>query len=82
VGHGDVAKGVREAFAAKDRAATATAMSDDFVDSVTILGTAEQCREKLAAFVEAGVTTPVLAPLATSPEAVMAVYEALAPSRS
>jgi probable F420-dependent oxidoreductase len=82
VGHGDVAKGVREAFAAKDRAATAAAMTDEFVDSVTILGTAEECREKLAAFVEAGVTTPVLAPLATSPDAVLAVYEAMAPSQS
>lgn len=82
VGFGDVAKGVQEAFAARDRAATAAAMSDDFIDRVTILGSAEECREKLAAFVEAGVTTPVLAPLATGPQAVQAVYEALAPSRS
>jgi probable F420-dependent oxidoreductase len=82
VGYGDVAKGVRDAFAAKDRAASAAAMTDDFVDSVTILGSAEECREKLAEFVAAGVTTPVLAPLATSPGAAEAAFEALAPGRA
>ena len=82
VGFGDVAKGVREGFAARDRAASAAAMSDEFIDRVTILGSAEQCREKLAAFVEAGVTTPVLSPLAASPRAAEAVFEALAPGRA
>jgi len=82
VGFGDVAKGVREAFAAKDREGSALAMSDDFIDRVTILGSAEQCREKLAAFVAAGVTTPILSPLAAGPQAAAAVYQALAPGRS
>ena len=54
VGFGDVAKGVKKGFATKDREATAAAMTDDFIDRVAILGTAEECREKLAAFVEAG----------------------------
>ncbi len=82
VGFGEVAAGVKNAFAAKDRAGSAAAMNDDFIDSVTILGSVDECREKLAAFVAAGVTTPVLAPLATSPQAVEAVYEAFAPSRA
>jgi alkanesulfonate monooxygenase SsuD/methylene tetrahydromethanopterin reductase-like flavin-dependent oxidoreductase (luciferase family) len=82
VGFGDVAKGVKDAFAAKDRDATARAMTDDFIDRVTILGSAEECREKLAAFVAAGVTTPVLSPLAASPKAANDVFEALAPSRA
>jgi len=77
VGFEDVAKGVAEAFAARDRKGSAAAMTDDFIDRVTILGTAEQCREQLAAFVEAGVTTPVIAPLATSPAAVRQTFEAL-----
>jgi len=81
VGYGDVAKGVRSGFAARDRKATAVAMTDEFVDSVTILGTAEACREKLAAFVRAGVTTPILSPLAAGADAAAAVYEALAPAR-
>ena len=56
-------------------------MTDDFIDRVTILGPAEQCREKLAAFVAAGVTTPVISPLAVGPNAAAEVYEALAPGR-
>jgi probable F420-dependent oxidoreductase len=82
VGYGDVAKGVAHGFATKDRKATAAAISDDFIDQISILGSLEECREKLAAFVEAGVTTPILSPLAASPEAAQAVYEGLAPSRS
>ena len=79
VGFGDVARGVSEAFANKDRGATAAAMTDAFVEAITIIGTAEECREKLAAFVEAGVTTPVIAPLATRPEDVVSTFEAFAP---
>jgi probable F420-dependent oxidoreductase len=79
VGYPDVARGVAEAFAKKDRGATAAAMSDEFIEAITIIGTAEECREQLGAFVAAGVTTPVIAPLATSPDDVLAVFEALAP---
>ena len=79
-GYEDVAKGVAEAFAARDRGAAAAAMTDDFVDSVTILGTAEQCRERVAEFVEAGVTTPVIAPLVTDRAGVERVFEAFAPA--
>ena len=52
VGYGDVAKGVQAASAAKDRAGSALAMTVDFVDAVTILGSASECRDKLAAFAE------------------------------
>ncbi|MGH0033447.1 MAG: LLM class F420-dependent oxidoreductase [Myxococcota bacterium] len=81
VGFEDVARGVREAFARGDRAGTAAAISDEFVDAVAIIGSADECREKLAAFVAAGVTTPVISPLATGPGAAEAMFEALAPGR-
>ena len=80
VGFEDVARGVADAFARRDRKATAAAMSDDFVDRIAIIGTADECREKLAAFVEAGITTPVISPLAATPDAAASVYEALAPA--
>ena len=79
VGFPDVARNVAEAFARRDRAATAAAMTDEFIDAVAIIGSAEECREKLAGFVEAGVTTPVVSPLVTSRDAVVATFEALAP---
>jgi probable F420-dependent oxidoreductase len=75
------AKAVADAFARGDRAALAAAMTDDLVDRVTILGSAERCRAQLAAFVAAGVTTPVLSPLAADRRGVEAVLEAFAPAR-
>ena len=81
-GFEDEARAVAEAWARKDRAGVAAAMSDDLVDRITILGTADECREQLAGFVAAGVTTPVLAPLAIDRRAVEAVFETFAPART
>lgn len=75
------ARAVAEAFARGDRAALARAMSDDLVDRVTILGPAERCREQLAEFVAAGVTTPVLSPLSADRDEIERIFEALAPAR-
>ncbi|MEN8183615.1 MAG: LLM class flavin-dependent oxidoreductase [Myxococcota bacterium] len=78
-GFEDEAQAIASAFARRDRAGTAAALSDEAVDRIAILGSAEACREKLAAFVEAGVTTPVISPLATSAGSVRRVFEAFAP---
>ncbi len=80
VGHDEVARGVAKAFARGDRKGSAAAMSDRFVDDLAIIGDAQESREKLAAFVEAGVTTPVLAPLSPSAEHAIAVLESFAPA--
>ena len=45
------AAAIAQAFARRDRQATGAAMHDDFIDRITILGTADQCREQIAAFV-------------------------------
>lgn len=74
------ARQVAEAFSRRDRQASADAMTDDLVDRVTILGTAEQCREQIATFVEAGITTPVISPLTADPRGVVAAFEAFAPA--
>ena len=75
------ARAVAEAFAQRDRAAVYRAMDDDMVDRISILGPAEVCREKVAAFVAQGVTTPVLQPLASDRAEAEAVFEAFAPAR-
>jgi len=80
VGHQDVARGVAEAFAKGDRAGTAEAMHDRFIDDLAIIGDADESREKLAAFVTAGVTTPVLAPLAANAEQTIDVLKTFAPA--
>jgi probable F420-dependent oxidoreductase len=75
------ARAVAGAFARRDRAGVAAAMTDDLVDRVTILGPAERCRAQLAEFVAGGVTTPVIAPLAADRRAIEATFEAFAPAR-
>ena len=80
-GYEDVARGVADAFGRGDRAGVAAAMTDAFIDGISILGSAEACREQVAAFVAAGVTTPVIAPLAADPAGIERIYEAFAPAR-
>ena len=79
-GFEDEARRLAEAFARGDRAASAAALTDEVVDRIAILGSADACRAKIAEFVVAGVTTPVISPLAPSPRAVEAVFEAFAPA--
>ncbi len=79
-GFEDEARAVADAFARGDRAGSAAALSDELVDRVTILGSAERCREQLAEFVAAGVTTSVISPLATDARGVAATFEAFAPT--
>jgi probable F420-dependent oxidoreductase len=79
-GFPDEARAIREAFARRDRQAVAAAISDELVDRIAILGTEDECRAQLAEFVKAGVTTPVLAPLATSPAEAERIYATFAPA--
>jgi probable F420-dependent oxidoreductase len=75
------AKRIAEAFARKDRAGVAAAITNEIVDRIAIIGTPDECREQIAGFVAAGVTTPVLAPLAMSREEAVRMLEAFAPGR-
>ena len=79
-GFEEEAAAVADAFARGDRGASAAAMSDDLIDRVAILGSAESCREQIAGFVAAGVTTPVISPLAAGRADVEAVFEAFTPA--
>jgi probable F420-dependent oxidoreductase len=81
-GFEEEARAVALAFARGDRASSAAAMTDAMIDRIAILGSAERCREQIAEFVSAGVTTPVIAPIATDLAGVGAVFEALAPARA
>jgi probable F420-dependent oxidoreductase len=76
------AEALTRAFARGDRAASAAALTDALIDRIAILGSAERCREQIAEFVAAGVTTPVISPLATEARAIEKVFEAFAPARA
>ncbi|MCF7551702.1 LLM class F420-dependent oxidoreductase [Pseudonocardia sp. WMMC193] len=64
------------AWASGDRAGALAAIPDSVVDALVLHGPAESVREQVRAYVEAGVTTPVLAPLGGS---AARVIESLAP---
>jgi len=65
LGNGDVLGPVWEAWAAGDRRAALAAVPDALVDRLILHGSPRRCREQILAYVEAGVTTPVIAPLPT-----------------
>ncbi|GDY58949.1 hypothetical protein SVIO_095720 [Streptomyces violaceusniger] len=51
------------AWDAGDRKAAVAAVPDEAVDAVCVHGSPEECRERLAGYLRAGVTTPVWAVL-------------------
>ncbi len=62
MGYEDEAQGVIDAKG--DKAAMAAALSDRLVDDLFCLGTPEEVAGKIAAYCDAGVTVPVIQPLA------------------
>jgi probable F420-dependent oxidoreductase len=76
MGYEDEAQGVLDA--GRDRDAQAAAISDRLVDDVFLIGTAEEVAERIRAFVDAGVTVPVVAPMAADLEQTAATYRAIA----
>lgn len=76
MGYEDVADAVLAADG--DRDAVAAAVTDQVVDELFCLGSAEAIAEKIAAYVEGGVTVPVLAPLSFGREQAEATMWAVA----
>lgn len=78
-GFEEQAREILAGWQAKDRARVGAAVTDEMIDSIAIIGPAGECREKLEAFREAGVTTPMINPIAGDEAAALAMFEALAP---
>lgn len=64
----------------KDRARNLAAVTDAMIDRLAIIGTAAECRAKLAAFAAAGITTPMVHPFLFEEAAVWRALESLAPA--
>lgn len=62
-----------------DRKGALAAIPDSVIDDLIVHGPAEYCRERIEAYVEAGVSTPVIAPIAPPSLAPADVIRALAP---
>jgi len=79
LGRGELLAPMWRAWEAGDRAAAVAAIPDEVVDALVVHGDAARCRDRIRAYAEAGVTTPVVA-LVPGPTPVAEAVRALAPS--
>lgn len=77
-GYGDAVAEIREAHAAKDRAAALAAVSDEMVDGIDILGDEATVTAAMAAYIDAGVDHPVLMPMPWGPDRDAVVADTMA----
>ena len=59
-GHEETARAISEGWAAKDRKKTTTALNDQLVDDIAILGSMEACHERIREYAEMGITTHII----------------------
>ncbi len=78
-GYESVAAEIREGWAARDRARTTNAFSDELVDEIAVIGSADECHERIRWNAESGVHTNIIAPLGATPEDSRRTVEAFAP---
>lgn len=79
-GYEDAAAQIREGWASKDRAKTAAALSDDLVDEIAVIGSEQECRERLQWSAKGGICTHIISPLGgASPEEVQRTLDAFTP---
>src|SRR5690606_26183782 len=79
LGRGELLAPMWRAWEAGDRAGAVAAIPDEVVDALVVHGDAARCRDRIRAYAEAGVTTPVVA-LVPGPTPVAEAVRALAPS--
>ncbi len=79
LGRGELLAPMWEAWQAGDRKGALAAIPDEVVDDLVVHGRPEACRERIVAYREAGITTPVLALVPTG-RPVAEVVRALAPA--
>ncbi len=67
-GFAEAAQTINEGWAARDRAKTGGALSDAMIDEIAVIGSADECRARLVADMETGITTQIISPLAGASE--------------
>jgi probable F420-dependent oxidoreductase len=79
LGYGEQIEPMVAAWEAGDRKAAAAAAPWELIEDMFIFGTPEQMKERLSAFVDGGITLPILTPIVT-PDKLADAIEALAPA--
>jgi probable F420-dependent oxidoreductase len=77
LGYGEKIDEMVEAWNAKDREKAAAAAPWDLIEEMFIFGSPEQMKERLRAFVDGGITLPVITPI-TTPDKLGELIDALA----
>jgi len=80
-GYEDAAAQIREGWAEKDRAKTTGALEDGLIDDIAIIGTEDECREKLRWAMDTGIHTCIIAPLSQDKAEVQRTFEAFTPDK-
>ncbi|MCU1411265.1 MAG: putative Flavin-dependent oxidoreductase, F420-dependent methylene-tetrahydromethanopterin reductase [Rhodoglobus sp.] len=75
-GYGDEAARVQELYLAGEKAAAAEALPEELIRETALIGTESEVRARVAALVESGVTTLMIAPLAPTRDGRIAAIEA------
>ena len=80
-GFGTEAKAVKDAWESRERDRAAAAISDQMIESVTVLGTPEQCRDQITKFRQSGADLPIATfPHGSELEAIRRTIDALTPT--
>jgi probable F420-dependent oxidoreductase len=79
LGRRDVLRPMHEAWAAGDRRGAAAAVPDSVVDDLVLHGSPESVRDQVQAYVDAGVTTPVIALLPPPESDIVDIIRRLGP---
>jgi len=80
-GYEEAAATIAEGWAARDRDKTTGAITDELVDEIAIIGTAEECRERLRWTAETGIHTHIIAPVSADPAEIRRTFEAFTPDK-
>jgi probable F420-dependent oxidoreductase len=78
LGYGEKIDPMVEAWAAKDRQRAAALAPWELIEDTFIFGTPEEMKERIDAYVEGGITLPILTPV-TTPDKFASLIEALSP---
>lgn len=68
-GYKDEAEGVLAGWAARDRELSTGSLTDEIIDSVAIIGTADEVHDRIRGYADAGIHTSIISPIGPIPMA-------------
>jgi alkanesulfonate monooxygenase SsuD/methylene tetrahydromethanopterin reductase-like flavin-dependent oxidoreductase (luciferase family) len=77
-GHKKAAEAILAGWQSGDRARTAAAFSDDLIDAIAIIGSADECRQRIHEYAKLGIHTHIITPLGETPQEFEATLTAFA----